>query len=165
MPIQELANPLVAPFLDFYPEETNGCNQFKLSQSKKWLEMPPDVRTQMCVNNTNHFYIFEPVQTQSEGVVVPIFFYIVNEELCAKCFRPTYKAPSRFIIPGSIGFSHPYLVIINVKQFLQEYSKIKINGQLLLIICENKIYESENNSLNPINLPNSWRTIAAGMII
>ncbi|PLW36749.1 hypothetical protein PCANC_14591 [Puccinia coronata f. sp. avenae] len=39
----ELANPLVAPFLDFYPEETNGRNQFKLSQYKKWLEMPPDV--------------------------------------------------------------------------------------------------------------------------
>ncbi|PLW31464.1 hypothetical protein PCASD_17878 [Puccinia coronata f. sp. avenae] len=43
----ELANPLVARFLDFYPKDTNGRDQFKLSQCQKWLELPSDLRPQM----------------------------------------------------------------------------------------------------------------------
>jgi hypothetical protein len=154
--IQELANPLVAPFLDFYPKDTNGRDQFKLSQCQKWLELPSNLRPKMCVSNTKHLYIFEPAQTHSQGIVVPIFFYIINAELCAKCICPTVQKPFRLIIPGSIEFSDPNLLIINVKQFCQNYSEIKINGQLLSTLCGNQIYENKQGSLQSILLPNPW---------
>ncbi|POV96124.1 hypothetical protein PSTT_15817 [Puccinia striiformis] len=38
---QDLANPLVSPHIDFYPEDTKGVNQYKLSQSQKWLTLSP----------------------------------------------------------------------------------------------------------------------------
>ncbi|KAH9469937.1 hypothetical protein Pst134EA_007212, partial [Puccinia striiformis f. sp. tritici] len=38
---QDLANPLVSPHINFYPEDTKGVNQYKLSQSQKWLTLSP----------------------------------------------------------------------------------------------------------------------------
>jgi hypothetical protein len=35
---QDLMNPLVAPRLDFFLEETHGKNIYKSSQSSKWLK-------------------------------------------------------------------------------------------------------------------------------
>jgi hypothetical protein len=118
----------VAPFIDFYPIDLQGRDLFKLSQCQKWLDLPSRLRPQMCVNNTKHYYIFKPVQTSLNVLVVPIFFYILNSELCAKCIRPTIKDPFQIIIPGSIHFSDPRLIVIPVKQFSQEYTTIKLNN-------------------------------------
>ncbi|KAA1106546.1 hypothetical protein PGT21_036034 [Puccinia graminis f. sp. tritici] len=57
----DLMNPLVAPHLDFVPEETHGVNIYKSSQSEKWLKhLQPDLRVQMVPYNNKHYYIFEP---------------------------------------------------------------------------------------------------------
>ncbi|PLW51109.1 hypothetical protein PCASD_02459 [Puccinia coronata f. sp. avenae] len=162
---KELANPLVAPFIDFYPEDPQGHDQFKLSQCQRWLEMPSNTRPQMCVNNTKHYYIFEPVQTHSSGIVVPVFLYTLNSKLCAKCIRPIVENPFRLVIPGAIQFSDSRLLIIKVKDFCHEYAAIQIAGQLLSILCENCIFEEHKDHLRPLQLPNPWRTKAGGKII
>ncbi|KAI7963681.1 hypothetical protein MJO29_004108 [Puccinia striiformis f. sp. tritici] len=93
---QDLANPLVSPHINFYPEDTKGVNQYKLSQSQKWLTLSPSLRTQMCANNTKHFYIFEPLETYLKQIYVPmIFFCMMDGELHAKCVIPTIRATSR----------------------------------------------------------------------
>ncbi|KAI8445395.1 hypothetical protein BY996DRAFT_6424146 [Phakopsora pachyrhizi] len=44
----ELGNPIVAKYLDFYPENSEGENICKLSQCEKWLhQYPRDLRAQM----------------------------------------------------------------------------------------------------------------------
>ncbi|PLW39951.1 hypothetical protein PCASD_06814 [Puccinia coronata f. sp. avenae] len=161
----ELSNPLVAPFVDFYPIDSQHRDLFKLSQCQKWLDLPSRLRPQMCVNNTKHYYIFEPVQTSSNVLVVPIFFYILNSELCAKCICPTIKDPFQIIIPGSIHFSDPLLIVIPVKQFSQEYTTIKLNNRLFSTLCNDKIFEDQETYPNRVQLPNPWRIKAAGKII
>ncbi|KAA1120057.1 hypothetical protein PGT21_037090 [Puccinia graminis f. sp. tritici] len=47
----DLMNPLVAPHMDFFPEDAHGKNIYKLSQSTKWLKhLASDLRVQMCPN-------------------------------------------------------------------------------------------------------------------
>ncbi|KAA1095459.1 hypothetical protein PGTUg99_032200 [Puccinia graminis f. sp. tritici] len=76
---QEIANPYVHPHLDFYPEETNGRNVYKMSQSKKWKEeLGPHQRVQMAVRNDKHFYIFEPTQLKSRKIIIPLYFFKMN---------------------------------------------------------------------------------------
>ncbi|PLW50549.1 hypothetical protein PCASD_01396 [Puccinia coronata f. sp. avenae] len=164
---KELANPHVAPFIDFYPEDPQGRDQFKLSQSQKWLDLPSTIQPQMCINNTKHFYVFEPVQTSSNLIVVPLFFYTLNSELCAKCIIPTIQNPFQLVIPGSIHFGDPQLVVIKVKDFSEEYTSIKMNHQLLSTLCKDELFEhdEDNNQLHQIQLPNPWRTRAGGKII
>ncbi|KNZ52298.1 hypothetical protein VP01_3625g6 [Puccinia sorghi] len=43
----ELSNPLVAPFLYLYPEDSSQTDQYKLSQSKKWLKMAAKFHAQI----------------------------------------------------------------------------------------------------------------------
>ncbi|POW04026.1 hypothetical protein PSTT_10725 [Puccinia striiformis] len=131
---KEIANPLVAPHIDFYPEDSQGKNQFKLSQSKKWLELPRDYRPQMCVNNTRHFFIFEPVELFSKQILVPIYLYKFENKTHSKCVAPTLRRTNsgkhEMRIPANIGFDDPRLVTIKAKEFNVEYSKIQINGRL-----------------------------------
>ncbi|POW15533.1 hypothetical protein PSTT_02151, partial [Puccinia striiformis] len=140
---QDLSKPLVAPFFDFYPEYTKGVNQYKLSQSQKWLNMSPSLRTQMCANNTKHFYIFEPVETYSKHILVPIFIYTKDGERHAKCVIPTLKltGPTTYQleIQRHIDFNDPELLSIKTKEFDKEYIEIKQNNQLLSEICGNEI--------------------------
>lgn len=157
----------MAPFINFYPEDPKGGDQFKLSQSQKWLDLPSTIRRQMCINNTKHPYIFKPVQTSSNLTVVPLFFYTLNSELCAKCIIPTIQNPFQLVIPGLIHFGDPQLVIIKVKDFSEEYTSIKMNHQLLSTLCKEKLFEQhkDDNQLHQIQLPNPWRTQAGGKII
>ncbi|POW19213.1 hypothetical protein PSHT_04922 [Puccinia striiformis] len=149
---QDLSKPLVAPFFDFYPEYTKGVNQYKLSQSQKWLNMSPSLRTQMCANNTKHFYIFEPVETYSKHILVPIFIYTKDGERHAKCVIPTLKltGPTTYQleIQRHIDFNDPELLSIKTKEFDKEYIEIKQNNQLLSEICGNEMFEDIMATLN-----------------
>ncbi|KAI7938280.1 hypothetical protein MJO28_015200 [Puccinia striiformis f. sp. tritici] len=114
---KELSNPLVAPFLDFYPEDAKGLDVYKLSQSKKWLELlPRQFRTQMCTNNTKHFYVYEPLETYSKKIVIPIFIHQINSVTHAKCLvicrRPHTPLPRKLCIPEKIAFNDPNLELI-----------------------------------------------------
>ncbi|KAI9616213.1 hypothetical protein KEM48_005305 [Puccinia striiformis f. sp. tritici PST-130] len=52
---QDLANPLVSPHINFYPEDTKGVNQYKLSQSQKWLTLSPSEWRLLSANTTPQF--------------------------------------------------------------------------------------------------------------
>ncbi|POW12918.1 hypothetical protein PSTT_04164 [Puccinia striiformis] len=151
---QHLAKPLVSPHIDFYPEDTKGVNQYKLSQSQKWLTMSPSLRTQMCVNNTKHFHNFEPLETYSKQLYVPIFFCIMDGELHAKCVIPTIRTTSwasyQLRIPQNIKFNDPTLFTVKTKEFAKEYPEIKQNNLPLSIICANKFFEV-NGDNSPIH--------------
>ncbi|KAI9602047.1 hypothetical protein KEM48_000993 [Puccinia striiformis f. sp. tritici PST-130] len=166
---KEIANPLVAPHIDFYPEDSQGKNQFKLSQSKKWLELPRDYRPQMCVNNTRHFFIFEPVELFSKQILVPIYLYKFENKTHSKCVAPTLRRTNsgkhEMRIPANIGFDDPRLVTIKAKEFNVEYSKIQINGRLLSSICDGHMYEVDEKTRARTNLPNEWREKSGNRII
>ncbi|KNZ49662.1 hypothetical protein VP01_486g3 [Puccinia sorghi] len=118
----ELSNPLVAPFLNLYPEDSSQTDQYKLSQSRKWLEMAAKFRVQMCFNNLKHFYIFEPVQTFSNTLLIPIFIYKINSELSPKFIIPKCISSSqsqlKLIIPSNIDFNHTELKTVKVEEIL-----------------------------------------------
>jgi hypothetical protein len=86
-------NPLVAPHLDFLPEDAQGECVFKTSQSAKWLKhLDPDLRVQMVFYNLKHYYIYEPVQLKNDEIVIPIFFYILGSKTLSKCYKPKIKS-------------------------------------------------------------------------
>jgi hypothetical protein len=73
---QEIANSLVSSVLEFYPEDAQGKNINRLSQSRKWLaandplSCAPMVRTP-----SGDFYLYEPIQLDNNKIVVPLFFF------------------------------------------------------------------------------------------
>jgi hypothetical protein len=121
----------VHPHLDFYPEDPNGQNIFKLSQSKKWREeLGPNERVQMAVSNDKHFYIFEPTQLKSGKVVVPVYFYKMNKQIYAKCTKPFISPTShdakvlKMEFEGGLEFTSERLQTIKVSEFKNIYSEI-----------------------------------------
>ncbi|KAI8447207.1 hypothetical protein BY996DRAFT_4536532, partial [Phakopsora pachyrhizi] len=81
----ELGNPLVARYLDFYPEVSSGCNIFKFSQCSEWrYQFPRDLRTQMIEFGAKEYYIYEPELISGGNVVVPLFFNNKSYRLSAK---------------------------------------------------------------------------------
>jgi hypothetical protein len=139
----------------------------------KWREdLPYNMRAQMCVNNGQHFYIFEPLQTFDNQILIPIFLYTFKSQLFAKCIRPQLqiinKTRIQIFIPSNITYNSPDLFIIPVKEFQNEYSKIKHNGsQPFSTMCQQRFYETNatNQPCTEIQLPNPWRTKADGKII
>ena len=138
------------PFLDFYPEDFLGCNQYKLFQSNKWLYLSQSMQTQMCINTTKNFYIFEPVQTTSMQIFVPIFFFRLNSDLYVKCITPTVKKvdAERFqlSIPAQMPFNNSSLQNILVSEFNFEYSNITLGNQILSKLCGAKIFEENKTN-------------------
>ncbi|KAA1111013.1 hypothetical protein PGT21_035677 [Puccinia graminis f. sp. tritici] len=168
---QEISNPYVHPHLDFYPEDPNGQNIFKLSQSKKWCEeLGPNERVQMVVSNDKHFYIFEPTQLKSGKVVVPVYFYKMNNEIYAKCTKPFISPTShdakvlKIEFEGALEFTSDRLQAIKVSEFKNIYSEI-IWGNFgkLAEACKSLIWEIGNEI--PLTLPNKWRFMSRGRVI
>ncbi|KNF02209.1 hypothetical protein PSTG_04708 [Puccinia striiformis f. sp. tritici PST-78] len=144
---QDLANPLVSPHLEYYPEKTDGP-YYKFSQSKKWLEeLAPQHRAQMCEVDEEHYYLFEPVELASGLLVVPIFFYSQESQIYSKCIAPQIK-----------GFMKD--------NKLKSYAKIQFNGYKLAEECADALYEHDGKgNQKKIQLPDPWRKKADGRII
>ncbi|POV94399.1 hypothetical protein PSHT_16241 [Puccinia striiformis] len=125
----ELANPIVAQHLEFYPHDPRGKDVFALYQSQKWREeLGPNSRVQMVPSEGKHFYIYEPVGLKDPRapIVVPIFFYKYQNTLFSKCIKPkgglraNAPAGSRQFdlhLPSIIPWFHPDLIEIPVDQF------------------------------------------------
>jgi hypothetical protein len=104
-----------------------------------------------------HFYIFEPVTLKSrirdpssgayDNVVVPVYFFIWNKEIYAKCIFPRFKSntekhPNGFSIhiPANISFNSQHLVTIKASEFHLMGSEMTIAGGLkYLDACGHKI--------------------------
>ncbi|KAA1082636.1 hypothetical protein PGT21_009069 [Puccinia graminis f. sp. tritici] len=178
---QELANPHVSKHLEFFPEDTNGMNMSRFSQSYKWLSgIPRENRLQMCEVNGKQFYIYEPVQLVSHEVVIPIFLYKSNTEIKSKCVR--IKAEHikkekhitegvttsiiKITVPFPLPFYDPRLSTIPVTEFDSDYSTIRwVDGKFIIDACKGFIYEQRLKEVNKIPFPNPWRVKANGKII
>ena len=146
---QELSNPLVVPHMEFYPHDPRGKNICALYQSVKWREeLSRETRVQMVPWNGKHYYIFEPVTLRrpDQPIVIPIFFYQIDNELYSKCIKPKFSAsPSKIrpngcllSVPSNIEFNSEELMEILVSNFDLLYTEIKtIKGHDFKDLCGN----------------------------
>jgi hypothetical protein len=144
---QDLRNPLVAPHLDFLPEDAHGKGIFKTSQSAKWLKhLAPDIRVQMVAYNKKHYYTYEPVQLKNDNIIIPIFFYTLQSNTFAKCYKPQitsnrHDSTVKIAIASDILYDDPDLQEINLDDFDLLYSEIvSSDGLKLLEYCGNLLY-------------------------
>ncbi|KAI8451252.1 hypothetical protein BY996DRAFT_6432204 [Phakopsora pachyrhizi] len=167
----ELGNPIVAKYLDFYPENSEGENIYKLSQCEKWLhQYPRDLRAQMIRVGDQSFYIYEPAQIIDRNVVVPLYFYNKGNKLWAKvCKLNVLVLPSSLVelsISGDLNFYSSNMKEIMAEDFLKPYHEITFNdGRPLKSICRNELYEITPERTEIIKLPNPWRLKAQGRMI
>ncbi|OAV95271.1 hypothetical protein PTTG_09104 [Puccinia triticina 1-1 BBBD Race 1] len=169
---QEVANPIVSPSIDYYPQEAHGQDVYKLSQSRKWLEeLEPMVRAPMCRVGEQDWYLFEPVQTKSDKIVIPLFFYSEGGEMYAKCVAPNYHFNSngvhlRLTFPAGLPFRSNMLESLLVSDFDLDCNMIAgVDGVLLLDRCRDSIYELADEVTTWHHVPNPWRQKADGRII
>ncbi|KAI8449373.1 hypothetical protein BY996DRAFT_8407206 [Phakopsora pachyrhizi] len=168
---QELGNPIVAKYLDFYPKNSEGENIYKLSQCEKWLhQYPRDLRAQMIRVGDQSFYIYEPAQIIDRNVVVPLYFYNKGNKLWAKvCKLNVLVLPSSLVelsISGDLNFYSSNMKEIMAEEFLKPYHEITFNdGRPLKSICRNELYEITPERTEIIKLPNPWRLKAQGRMI
>ncbi|OAV86099.1 hypothetical protein PTTG_30083 [Puccinia triticina 1-1 BBBD Race 1] len=136
---QEIANPLVSPVLEFYPQDARGKDIYKLSQSWKWLE-----------------------GLDSSSLGGEMWSKCVPLE-----FNPEVNGPHlRLTIPGHTSFTSAHVLTIPVGDFFRDYKGIRgPEGLLLSGRCNGKLYELGNNITLIHCLPNPWRERAKGKII
>ncbi|KAA1130767.1 hypothetical protein PGTUg99_014683 [Puccinia graminis f. sp. tritici] len=144
---QEVANPQVSPVIDYYPQQANGQNIYKLSQSAKWLsDLEPSCRAPMYRSSGGDWYLYEPVQMKNDEVLMPVFFFQLAGEMHSKCAVPDYTPVGdgnqlRMTFPAGIPFGCESLRTVKVSDFDYNYSEITdAEGQLLATRCRDSIY-------------------------
>ncbi|KAI8460242.1 hypothetical protein BY996DRAFT_8498525 [Phakopsora pachyrhizi] len=168
---QELGNPLVSKFVEFYPELANGKNIYKLAQSEKWIHLyPRNLRPQMISFGGKQYYIYEPVQLIDGNVVVPVFFYTKGGKMYAKTCKLNVSIDSSEYVNISIcwnkDFFSPDTTEIFEEDFWRPYNEILFSDRILLATkCRNILYEITSEGKEIIQLPNQWRVKANGKMI
>ncbi|CAH7667978.1 hypothetical protein PPACK8108_LOCUS2433 [Phakopsora pachyrhizi] len=148
--MSELGNPIVSKYLEFYPEDTNGENLYKYSQSAKWLhQYPRELRVQMIKVGVKSYYLYGPTQIIDGNVVVPIFFYIIGgimyEKVCKLNVCVLSSSELQISISGDLSFYASDLKEILVQDFLKTYMEITANyGRLLAEKCRNFLLATSN---------------------
>ena len=101
-------------------------------------------KIQMAQVGSKHYYIFEPttlkrrvwdhVLGKHTKVLIPVFFYMYNDELYAKCINPKIQWQTRFnpkgfsmFIPGNISYHSSKLISISIKEFQFNYLQMKLD--------------------------------------
>ncbi|KAH9821265.1 hypothetical protein DFH28DRAFT_883888, partial [Melampsora americana] len=139
---QELANPYVMDHLEFIPTLPNSnCKINCLVQSKKWREgLDRNLRVQMVSSPNGHFFLYEPAQLYSQKIVIPIFFYKMDNEVLAKCV-PAHqickegddgKLHVRIEYRAVSSFDSILLSTINIKRFWRVFDQIELRPNLLM---------------------------------
>ncbi|EFP89671.2 uncharacterized protein PGTG_15634 [Puccinia graminis f. sp. tritici CRL 75-36-700-3] len=170
-----MSNPIVHKHMDFYPEDPKGYNIYKLSQSYKWrANFPEDIRVQMVVVRSKHFYVFEPIELASGKIFIPVYFYTYKGELYSKCVMPKTRTTrddrglthNYLTIPHHMPFESADLVAIPCEQFAKIYSEIIMPGGIPCARwCENAIWGAKTGKTTKFPLPNPWHVRANGRII
>ncbi|KAJ7144229.1 hypothetical protein C8R44DRAFT_916194, partial [Mycena epipterygia] len=92
---RDLANPLVAPHLHFYLEETDGPIS-EVYQAERWTEYAPQQLTPMFTKGRRRFWINELAQLEDGTLVVPQLLVVRNNELEAEVLEVTQTADGRW---------------------------------------------------------------------
>ncbi|KAH9808337.1 hypothetical protein DFH28DRAFT_657217 [Melampsora americana] len=119
-----------------------------------------------------HYYIYEPVQLQTEQLVVPIFFFQQDAHIMARCLPAIVKqdplSPGLFkvIIPGDAAFDSDMLLTIPCKKIWQTRPYIEVTDRVFLEDrCSNYMYDSEHALQPAYPMTNPWREKAQGKVI
>ncbi|KAJ7229581.1 hypothetical protein B0H12DRAFT_1029956 [Mycena haematopus] len=91
----DLANPLVAPHLHFFPEETDGPIS-EVFQAGRWTEYAPEQLTPMFTQGRRRFWINEVAQLEDGTFVVPQLLVVRNNVLEAEVFEVTQTEDGRW---------------------------------------------------------------------
>ncbi|KAJ7193966.1 hypothetical protein GGX14DRAFT_378462 [Mycena pura] len=91
----DLANPLVAPHLHFYPEQTDGPIS-EVFQAERWTEYAPQQLTPMFTKGRRRFWINEVAQLEDGSFVVPQLLVMRNDVLEAEVLEVTQMADGRW---------------------------------------------------------------------
>ncbi|KAJ7192492.1 hypothetical protein GGX14DRAFT_343379, partial [Mycena pura] len=67
---RDMANPLVAPHMHFYPEETDGPIS-EMYQAERWMEYTPSQLTSMFSKGHKRLWIEELAQLKNGTFVIP----------------------------------------------------------------------------------------------
>jgi hypothetical protein len=125
--------------MEFYPHDCQGKEIYSLHQSAKWREeLCRETRVQMVASRSKHYYIFEPVTLvgPEQKIMIPIFFFKLNNELYAKCIVPKMKnfpttelrnnhPQIQLMIPQFLYYESTQLINIPVKMFDLMCSEMK----------------------------------------
>jgi hypothetical protein len=76
----DMANPLVAPHLHFYPEEIDGPIS-ETFQAEQWIEYSPSQLTPMYSRGQKQFWIEEVAQLVDGRYVIPHTWIVRNGKL------------------------------------------------------------------------------------
>ncbi|KAJ7775833.1 hypothetical protein B0H14DRAFT_3508393 [Mycena olivaceomarginata] len=87
---RDLANPLVAPHMRFYPEETDGPIS-EVFQAERWTEYTPEQLTPMFTKGRRRFWINEVSRLEDGTFVVPLLLVVRNGNLEADVFEVTQR--------------------------------------------------------------------------
>ncbi|KNZ56139.1 hypothetical protein VP01_2488g1, partial [Puccinia sorghi] len=132
----ELANPFFSPHLDFYPEDTQGADIYKLLQFQKWLtELPPNLRMGKLLYQSSFTRIVVTCMLKSGSKCPQIH-----------CLNPICSYPSMSIIFG------------------ETYLEIQIGNSGFLDLCSGKMWDCSDTPKSHL-LPNQWREKADGKVI
>ncbi|KAJ7078983.1 hypothetical protein C8R43DRAFT_1092894 [Mycena crocata] len=80
---RDLANPLVAPHMHFYPEEPDGPIS-EVYQAERWTEYAPERLTPMFTNGHRCFWINEVARLQDGTFAIPVLLIVQNGHLEAE---------------------------------------------------------------------------------
>jgi hypothetical protein len=83
----------------------------------------------MVRTSNGDFYLYEPVQLESDCIVVPLFFYSADSDLWAKCVNVAWiTEPNgtniRGTIPAHLSFDSDQLEAIPISHFACNYQDI-----------------------------------------
>ncbi|KAJ7235144.1 hypothetical protein B0H12DRAFT_1258243 [Mycena haematopus] len=92
---RDLANPLVAPHMHFYPEETSGPIS-EVFQAERWTEYAPEQLTPMFTKGRRRFWINEITQLEDGTFIVPQLLVVRDDGLEADGFEATQTADGRW---------------------------------------------------------------------
>lgn len=119
----------------------------RLSQCGKWLYgFSPELRVQMITTHLGDFYIYEPVQIDSEDVVIPVFFFNQEGVQMVKCIQDCmiWIEEARcfeFRLPEDPRFESSILLSIPASRLKTCFSEIEmVEGVYLKDHCLSQIY-------------------------
>lgn len=128
--LKQLANPLIAPHIAFYPETDKKVTVTRFSQSQKWRQdWNRHTRTQMVDVVGRHYYIYEPTQLVDSSVVIPCFFWREDLVVKAKCLpliTSKQRGSDQWVLKmlGEPGFDSQSFQSVPVAEFFSPYLDI-----------------------------------------
>lgn len=129
------------------PELVGRGRISRLSQCGKWLNgFSPELRVQMITTDIGDFYLYEPVQMDSEDVVIPVFFFNQEGVQMVKCLQNCmiWIEDARcfeFQLPEDPSFDSSNLLTIPASQLKTSFAKIEMcEGVYLKDHCSSQMY-------------------------